>query len=771
MTNTYKRKKATLKITKKLGDDSDKVEIPAGTTFNIEGPEDYDGPATVQYSQFSNGSYEIEVPTGDYTVTEEKDTAEIENYTLETESDPSDGKVTVVEDETSEVIITNTYTRKTGKLVITKKLGDDSDKVEIPEGTTFNITGPEDYDGPASITYADFKDGKYEITVPTGDYTVTEDTESAEVENYNLESESDPSDGKVTVEEDGTAEVTVTNTYTRETGKLVIIKKLGDDSDEVEIPEGTTFTIEGPEDYDGPTTVKYSDFEDGKYELEVPTGDYTVTEDTKSAEVENYNLESESDPSDGKVTVEEDGTAEVTVTNTYTRETGKLVIIKKLGDESAEVEIPEGTTFNIEGPEDYDGPESVTYAEFADGKYEIEVPTGDYTVTEDTESAEIENYTLESESDPSDGKVTVEEDGTAEVTVTNTYTRKTGKLVITKKLGDESDDVEIPEGTTFNIEGPEDYDGPASITYADFEDGKYELEVPTGDYTVKEDTDSAEVEHYACETESDPEDGKVTVEEDETAEITITNSYTRDKGTLKITKKLGDDSDEVEIPEGTTFTIEGPEDYDGPTTITYADFEDGVYKAVVPAGEYTVTEDTSTAEVEGYTLESESDPSDGKVSVELGETAEVTVTNTYTKIPPETITITVKKVWDDNNDKDGIRPDSVTVVLKANGEETGDELVLSADNDWTGEFADVDKTDSEGEEIEYTVEEKEVPEGYTATVDGGAESGFTVTNTHTEVPKTGDNSNLLFWIILLAVSAIAAGAIVVTMIRKRSEER
>ena len=99
------------------------------------------------------------------------------------------------------------------------------------------------------------------------------------------------------------------------------------------------------------------------------------------------------------------------------------------------------------------------------------------------------------------------------------------------------------------------------------------------------------------------------------------------------------------------------------------------------------------------------------------------MTNTYTKIPPETITITVKKVWDDNNDKDGIRPDSVTVVLKANGEETGDELVLSADNDWTGEFADVDKTDSEGEEIEYTVEEKEVPEGYTATVDGGAESG------------------------------------------------
>ncbi|MBQ5956488.1 MAG: LPXTG cell wall anchor domain-containing protein, partial [Clostridia bacterium] len=50
-------------------------------------------------------------------------------------------------------------------------------------------------------------------------------------------------------------------------------------------------------------------------------------------------------------------------------------------------------------------------------------------------------------------------------------------------------------------------------------------------------------------------------------------------------------------------------------------------------------------------------------------------------------------------------------------------------------------------------------------------SGFTVTNTHTEVPKTGDNSNLLFWIILLAVSAIAAGAIVVTMIRKRSKER
>lgn len=89
----------------------------------------------------------------------------------------------------------------------------------------------------------------------------------------------------------------------------------------------------------------------------------------------------------------------------------------------------------------------------------------------------------------------------------------------------------------------------------------------------------------------------------------------------------------------------------------------------------------------------------------------------------------VTKQWDDKNDQDGIRPQSITVKLVANGQETEETLTLSNGNNWTGTFNTLDKY-KDGQEIAYTIEEVPV-EGYSSKVTGDVSTGFTITNSHT----------------------------------------
>ncbi|MDK6444695.1 Cna B-type domain-containing protein [Alloscardovia omnicolens] len=91
--------------------------------------------------------------------------------------------------------------------------------------------------------------------------------------------------------------------------------------------------------------------------------------------------------------------------------------------------------------------------------------------------------------------------------------------------------------------------------------------------------------------------------------------------------------------------------------------------------------------------------------------------------------VTVAKKWVDDNNRDGVRPDKVTIHLLANGEKTDQMLELNAGNKWTGSFTGL-VTHRNGTPIEYTVSEDKVDK-YTAEVTGDAKTGFTVTNTHT----------------------------------------
>ena len=103
------------------------------------------------------------------------------------------------------------------------------------------------------------------------------------------------------------------------------------------------------------------------------------------------------------------------------------------------------------------------------------------------------------------------------------------------------------------------------------------------------------------------------------------------------------------------------------------------------------------------------------------------ITNSYT---PGKTSVTVTKVWDDGNNQDGIRPESVQVQLYADGKESGDPVTLTSQMNWTYTWDNLDEMQN-GQKIEYTVEEVSKPKGYTATVTSDAVKGFTITNTHT----------------------------------------
>jgi len=81
--------------------------------------------------------------------------------------------------------------------------------------------------------------------------------------------------------------------------------------------------------------------------------------------------------------------------------------------------------------------------------------------------------------------------------------------------------------------------------------------------------------------------------------------------------------------------------------------------------------------------------------------------------------ITIKKVWDDNDNQFGLRANSINVNIK-NGNDIVDSVQLKANSGWE-KTINLPKKDSSGNEIEYTIEEEEISDFYTT-------SNSTITN-------------------------------------------
>ena len=111
-----------------------------------------------------------------------------------------------------------------------------------------------------------------------------------------------------------------------------------------------------------------------------------------------------------------------------------------------------------------------------------------------------------------------------------------------------------------------------------------------------------------------------------------------------------------------------------------------------------------------------------------------TITNTFT-VPEDKTSVTVTKKWIDNDNEAQKRPTSIIVELRNEENELVGTQTLSDSNGWTYTFNNLQKYNGQGEEINYTVDEREVNAGdlyfYTKNINNDT---HTITNTFT-VPE------------------------------------
>lgn len=119
------------------------------------------------------------------------------------------------------------------------------------------------------------------------------------------------------------------------------------------------------------------------------------------------------------------------------------------------------------------------------------------------------------------------------------------------------------------------------------------------------------------------------------------------------------------------------------------------------------------------------------------------------------VDVSVKKIW---NNEGNTNPKSIVVEL-LDGEEVVDTVTLSDENNWNHIWKGIELSDN------YSVREKEVPEGYKVTYRENNYE-FTITNTYT-LPQTG----LVLWKVeLIAVLGISLLLIGLVLNKKNEDE-
>lgn len=200
--------------------------------------------------------------------------------------------------------------------------------------------------------------------------------------------------------------------------------------------------------------------------------------------------------------------------------------------------------------------------------------------------------------------------------------------------------------------------------------------------------------------------------------ITITNTHAPEKLDLIVNVVWNDANNQDGYrPDAATIHMSGTDgtqdtrDFTKSSSWTAIVFKDLDHYKDGNEIKYTVTED----EIPQYTT---SIAVNGNV---------VTVTNTHI---PEITLRNISVVWEDNNDQDGLRPDTVSVKLKGN-DKFIDSSELNEDVEWKHSFTKLPVREN-GNEISYTAEENEIP-GYTTTIEK-TDTGYVFTNTH--IPET-----------------------------------
>ncbi|WP_381420284.1 Cna B-type domain-containing protein [Staphylococcus hyicus] len=381
-----------------------------------------------------------------------------------------------------------------------------------------------------------------------------------------------------------------------------------------------------------------------------------------------------------------------TITNHYTPETTKVTGEKVWDDKNdQDGKRPNSVAVNLLA--NGEKVQSKTVTKDTDWKYEFtnlpKYENGkviEYTVTED----HVENYST-----------TIND-----TTITNKYTPGKTSATVTKNWEDANNQdgkrpaniqVElladgVPTGKTVTLNSENEW----TYTWQNLDE---KAQGKTITYTVKE---ISKVNAYTS-----------SIDNSNMGNLIITNHYTPETTEVNGTKVWNDkDNQDGKRPESVTVNLlkngekVDSQNVNAASNWHYA-FSDLPKYENGQMVDYTVTED----HVSDYTT-----TIDG-----------TTITNTYT---PGKTSATVTKNWEDANNQDGHRPESIEVELYANDKATGQKATLSESNNWTHTWQDLDEK-TQGKNITYTVKELSNVKGYTSKIDDSNIGNVILTNTHT----------------------------------------
>ena len=338
---------------------------------------------------------------------------------------------------------------------------------------------------------------------------------------------------------------------------------------------------------------------------------------------------------------------------------------------NASVSAPEGAdvsglSLTVTGP-DPQMPVTLTLSQLSGGAYDFgQVLPGAYVLQENNADTLVEGYVMDPAASQVGDAASVKPGETAALNFKYTYR---------EPVADEpnEDPMASAGSLSIQIDGP-DSRMPITITYAEFKDGKYELDglVP-GTYSVIEKNAETLVRAYTLT--SDSVTGMNIVVGKEGATATLFNQYVP-APTPEPEPEL------IDIPVTKTWNDNNNEDGNRPASITVRLYADG-----------TEVDNITMSEQSGWTANFLSKPrayEDGtEIKYTVGEdpvewyTAVVNGYNITNNYNPEVTSLTVTKVWNDNNNELQYRPTSLAVTLMPVGKVyvlTPDTWTLTVDN-------------------------------------------------------------------------------------------
>ena len=382
----------------------------------------------------------------------------------------------------------------------------------------------------------------------------------------------------------------------------------------------------------------------------------------------------------------------LTVTNTL--KTGTLNL--KVSLDAPEGADLSGLKLAIDGPDPL-LKKTLTYADVKGGTVSLgPVLEGAYLVRDTNADTLVEGYVM----DPANSKVAdaVYVKNGESPTLEFKYAWKLPEP-LDEEAEEDYDPLANTGNLTFEILGPDARTKPMTIHYSDFKNGKFELpDLQPGVYTVVERNAETLVKYYTL-TSNSIAGITVEVKPDGTAAAKLFNQYAAPPTPEP-------DAEFVDIPVTKTWNDNNNADGNRPASVTARLYADGVEvdSHVLTAAEnwqFTFAEkpryqeDNKTEIV--YTV--------GEDAVAM-YAATVNGYNIVNDYQPEVTSVSVSKVWDDNNNEQNLRPASIAMSL-SDGQKVVKVVVLNEANGWTATVNNL-PTVVNGQNAQYAWKEQQV---------------------------------------------------------------